>query len=168
MKKTVINRERRPAGVCCGLGLVILLAGLLLDPQTSHAQARNSSIGLGGQIGDPAGVTLKFRNPGGVSYDFMAAWDTGDFFFLNVHGLFEEQIGRHNNVHAFYGPGAYIGVRDRGREHDDDSVFGISAEVGLGVLLEQFELYGQLIPRLDLTPATDGDIGVGIGLRYYF
>lgn len=151
-----------------GLGLIVLLVGLLSISDLAVAQTRSAtSIGLGGQIGDPSGVTLKFRDPGGISYDFMAAWDTGDFFFLNVHGLFERHVGRHNNVHLFYGPGAYLGWRERSRR-DDDTIVGISATVGIGVILEQFELFGQLIPRLDLSPATDGDFGVGVGVRYYF
>lgn len=148
---------------------VALVAGLMLLPDTTLAQRGPSgAIGLGGQIGSPAGVTLKFREPSAVSYDFMAAWDADDFFFLNVHALFERPIGRHGGVHFFYGPGAFIGLRDGRRNHNDESVFGISATVGLGVLLEQFELFGQLTPRLDLVPATDSDIGVGIGVRYYF
>lgn len=168
MQRTRRN-SRRPTTLQYVWGLAVLLVGLLFSTHSSIAQNRSiGSVGLGGQIGDPSGVTLKFRNPTGVSYDFMAAWDTGDFFFLNVHGLLEKHIDRHDNVHVFYGPGAYIGLRDRGRRNNDDSVFGISAEVGLSVILEQFELYGQLIPRLDLTPSTDGDVGAGIGVRYYF
>lgn len=160
---------RRPTPIKFGLGLVVLLVGLLAFTNPAAAQrGPGTSVGLGGQIGDPSGITLKLWNPTGWSYDFMAAWDTGDFFFLNVHGLLEQHVNGNGNVHVFYGPGAYIGVRDRPHERDDDSVFGISAEVGLGVLLQQFEIYGQLIPRLDLTPATDGDIGAGIGVRYYF
>jgi hypothetical protein len=153
-----------------GVGLIVLLVGIFGLRETSVAQTGpRSSVGLGGQLGDPAGVTLKFRNPAGVSYDFMAAWDSGDFFFLNGHGLIESQIGRHRNVHAFYGPGAFVGLREHGRtRHDDEGVAGISATVGLGVILEQFELFGQLIPRLELAPATEGDLGIGVGVRYYF
>lgn len=161
--------DNRPTPLKLGLGLAVLLVGSLLATEPAHAQRRSAPmIGLGGHIGDPSGVTLKFWNPGGVSYDFMAAWDTGDFFFLNVHGQWEQHVGRHDNVHVFYGPGAYIGLRDRNDRRDDDTVVGISATVGLGVILEQFELFGQLIPRLDLAPATDGDFGAGIGVRYYF
>ena len=167
MQKT--RKVRTPNPVRYGLGLAILLIGLLAINNPAAAQRTPSqTIGLGGQVGDPSGVTLKLWNPRGWSYDFMAAWDTGDFFFLNVHGLLEQHVNGHNNVHFFYGPGAYIGVRDRPPEKKNDSVFGISAEVGLGVMLQQFEIYGQLIPRLDLTPATDGDMGAGLGVRYYF
>ena len=160
--------DTRPTPVRLGLGLMVLLVGLTITTPAFAQRSAAGSVGLGGQIGDPSGVTLKFRNPAGVSYDFMAAWDTGDFFFINAHGLWEAPISRHDNVYAFYGPGAYVGIRDHDNRRNSDSVVGISAVVGIGVLLEQFELFGQLIPRLDLTPSTDGEVGIGIGVRYYF
>lgn len=165
MRRTTMKSTRWPRFM--GLCLAVVLGSYCLTDSAMAQSRRSSHVGFGGQLGDPAGVTLKFRNPGGVSYDFMAAWDSGDFFFLNVHGLWERHVGRHDNVHLFYGPGGYIGLRDRGRR-DDESVIGISAIVGLGVILEQFELFGQLIPRLDLNPSTDGEVGIGVGVRYYF
>lgn len=154
-----------------------LALGLLLTFGTStaaEAQSQNnpgsqnkSRVGLGGQIGEPAGVTLKIRNPGATSIDILAAWVGDDVFFVNVHGLRETQVSDNENLHLFYGPGGYVGFHDR--VHDDDEVVaGISATVGLGFLVEQFEIFGQITPRLDLTPATDGDLGVGVGVRYYF
>lgn len=135
--------------------------------ENTPTNQRESRVGLGGQIGEPAGVTLKIRNPGATSIDILAAWVRDDVFFVNVHGLLEKHISSNQNLHLFYGPGGYVGFHDR--VHDDDEVVaGISASVGLGFLIEQFEIFGQLIPRLDLTPATDGDLGVGVGARYYF
>lgn len=147
--------------------LPFLVMGLALAI-AQEVSAQQSRVGLGGQIGDPTGVTLKFRDPGDMSVDILAAWDVDDFVFVNVHGLFERHIGRHEDLHLFYGPGAYVGVRDRPRRRDDDVVAGVSAAVGLGILFEPFEIFGQIVPRLDLAPATDGDLGAGVGVRFYF
>jgi hypothetical protein len=151
-----------------------IAVGLLLTVATTNwatAQSQDgkhvSRIGLGGQIGEPAGVTLKIRNPGATSIDILAAWVGDDVFFVNVHGLLEKHISSNEKLHLFYGPGGYVGFHDLVNE-DDEVVAGISATVGLGYMIEQFDLFGQLTPRLDLTPATDGDFGGGIGLRYYF
>jgi len=148
----------------------LAFAGLLgtLCVSNAHAQRRPGAVGIGGQIGDPSGVTLTIYNPQSMSYDFLVAWDTDDFFFLNAHGLFEQHLGGRGNLHFFYGPGAFIGFRDRGNEEDDEAVAGISGRVGLGVLFDRFEVYGQVTPRLALTPATDGEIGGGVGFRIYF
>lgn len=146
------------------LGLVLLI-GAACAPQAS-AQRTPGSIGIGGQLGDPSGVTLKFYNGRGPSWDFLAAWDSDDFFFLNVHALYERHLGRRPDLHFFYGPGGFVGFRDRGEE--DDVEAGISGSFGVGFLIEQFEIYGQLTPRLSVVPDTDGDLGAGLGVRFYF
>jgi hypothetical protein len=54
------------------------------------------------------------------------------------------------------------------RGGDDDVVLGISATVGVGVLFDQLEFFGQITPRLALVPGTEGDAGGGVGFRIYF
>ncbi len=103
-----------------------------------------------------------------MSYDFLAAWDLGDFFFLNAHGLFDEPLSVNGQrVGLFYGPGGYVGFRDRA-PGDDDVVVGISGTIGLNLFVERFEFFAQLTPRLDVIPSTSGRVGGGIGVRYYF
>ncbi|QXD14485.1 hypothetical protein GQ464_013735 [Rhodocaloribacter litoris] len=141
---------------------------LLLGTPATHAQPAPGSFGLGGQIGEPSGITLKLYRSRSVSYDFLAAWDLDDFFFLNVHLLNARPLGREREFHVFFGPGAFIGILDRPRFRDDEVVVGLSGQVGLGLFIERFELFVQLTPRLSLLPATDGDLGGGLGARYLF
>ncbi|MGI9174557.1 MAG: hypothetical protein ACR2GR_04490 [Rhodothermales bacterium] len=144
--------------------LLLVLLGVLAVPVL--AQRVPGNIGVGGQIGDPSGVTLLFHNTGGPSYDILAAWDLDDFFYVNLHGLYERPLGDSPRARVFYGPGAFVGIRDR---RDDDEVrLGISGTLGVGFIIEQFEFYLRVTPRLALTSGTDGDVGGGIGLRYYF
>lgn len=148
--------------------LTLVVAFTLWQAPAASAQSAPGSLGIGGQIGSPSGVTLKIDNPGSLSYDFLAAWDLGDFFFLNAHGLFQERLRVDGEqVGLFYGPGGYIGFRE-GNGPDDDVVLGISGTVGLNVFVEQFEFYAQVTPRLDVIPSTDGRFGGGVGVRYYF
>jgi hypothetical protein len=133
----------------------------------AHAQRASGDVALGIEVGEPSGVTLFFYSPQGPSWDFLAAWDLDDFLFVNLHALYERHLADRSDLHLFYGPGAFAGFRDRGRV-DDDVVVGISGTVGIGLLIEQFEVYGRLVPRLSVVPATDGDIGAGLGVRYYF
>lgn len=136
-----------------------------LGPQTAEAQRVPGNVGIGFQIGDPSGVTLQFYNPE-PSWDFLAAWDWDDFFLLNVHALYERPLGNRPDLYVFYGPGAFLGFVERAG--DDEISIGISGTVGIGYLIEQFEIFGQLTPRLSLVPSTDGHFGGGIGARYYF
>lgn len=148
------------------LGALAVLLFLFSAPV--QAQRAPGDIGLGGQIGEPSGVTVKVYNPGTVSYDFLAAWDLDNFFFMNVHGLYERHLGTMSSVHLFFGPGGFIGVEDRPGGGDDDAVAGVSGSFGLNVLFDRFEVYAQVTPRLAVIPETDGDVGGGLGFRYYF
>lgn len=148
--------------------LLTLALALALYATPAQAQRTSGSVGLGGQVGAPTGVTLKLYNAGGPSYDVLAAWDLDDFFFLNVHAQFNRPIEAENveGLEWFIGPGAYVGVVDR---VEDEAVLGISGRVGLNYVLDQrFEFFLQVTPRFDLVPETDADVGGGVGFRYYF
>lgn len=144
--------------------LAIVLFALCAPAQ---AQRAPGDVALGIEVGEPSGVTLFFYSPQGPSWDFLAAWDLDDFLFVNMHGLYERPLAQRSDLHLFYGPGAFVGFRDRGSE-DDDVVVGVSGTVGIGLLIERFEIYGRLVPRLSVIPSTDGDIGAGLGIRYFF
>lgn len=147
------------------VALFVLTTAFMASP--AAAQPTGGDVGLGLQLGEPSGVTLQFYNAGGPSWDFLAAWDIDDFFFLNVHGLFYRPLGNDRRVHLFYGPGAFIGFRDRGSS-DDDVVIGISGTLGIGFMIESFQIFGAVTPRLSVVPDTDGDVGAGVGVRYWF
>jgi hypothetical protein len=128
----------------------------------SHAQ----NVGIGGQLGEPSGVTLKFYNANAPSYDFLAAWSLqADTFLLNGHLLFENRIPTSNldkPLEWFVGPGAFVGL-------SEDGALGISGTIGLNLILtDHISIYGRITPRLALAPDTEEDVGGGLGIRYFF
>lgn len=143
---------------------LLLSALLLASTGDAHAQRPPGDFGIGGVIGDPSGLSLKWYPRGDFAYDLLVAWDLDDFIFLNAHGLFERPM-RNAPFRFFYGPGGYIGILDRGR--DDDVVLGVSGNFGLSYFVEPFEIFVQITPRLNIIPSTDGDLGAGIGVRFY-
>lgn len=147
------------AGVCLAFLLILVL------PVT--AQRASGDVGLGVHIGQPTGLTLKVYNPG-TSVDFLAAWDLDDFFFLNVHAIYDTHLNDENTIHFFYGPGGYVGIRDRGRELDDEVELGVSGSFGFDFLIDKFEIFLQATPRLSLVQTTNFDMGGGVGFRLYF
>lgn len=147
--------------------VLAVLGGLGWSPP-AQAQRAPGDVGIGGQIGNPSGVTLKVYRERFPSYDFLAAWDLDDFFFLNAHLLYEEHLGNSQNVHFFFGPGGFLGVNDRPADREDDAVIGLSGRVGLNVIVERFEIYGQVTPRISVVPDTEGNVGGGVGIRFYF
>lgn len=146
--------------------IALVLVSGLGSAESAYAQRAPGDVGIGGQIGNPSGVTLKVYRPNFPSYDILAAWDLDDFFFVNVHGLYERHLGNTERVHFFFGPGGFLGVDER--PGDDEVIAGLSGRVGLNVIIERFEIYGQVTPRISVVPDTEGDIGGGLGIRYYF
>jgi hypothetical protein len=54
-----------------------------------------------------------------------------------------------------------------------DSVIGMKLNntrgtLGLGFMIEKFEIYGRVTPRLSLVDNTAFDLGAGAGFRFYF
>lgn len=151
--------------------IAVLFAFALCAAHTTvHAQRTSGAVGLGGQLGDPTGVTLKIHNANTPSYDFLAAWDLDDFFFLNAHALFENDIDTEDfdpDLNWFIGPGGFVGFFDGPVE--EEARFGVSGTIGLNLVFNRrVELYARFTPRINLLPNTDGDVGGGLGVRYYF
>jgi len=149
---------------------VYLWAGFtlpLLLPTMLFAQTSNVGVGL--QLGAPSGISVKARIGEVRLYDFTAAWDLGHFFFLQAHSLVIEAPLSTQDLsllNYFMGPGALVGFRNR-TPNESDIVVGISGNFGLAYYIQDFELFFQLTPRLEVIPATRGNIGGGIGFRYY-
>lgn len=148
------------------IALVTILAALAAgNPKPATAQSPAGDFGVGGQLGEPSGVSIKFYQRPGFAYEVLAAWDLDDFFFLNGHALYEKAVPD-SPLRYYLGPGVLIGIRENAP--DDDFVIGISGEFGVNFFLERYEVFLHLTPRLGVIPDTDGDVGGGIGLRYYF
>ena len=147
--------------------LLSLLASVLFLCATFQLSAQRAAgdVGIGIQFGQPSGLSLQIYQPRGMSPDFLAAWDLNDFFFLNVHGVFNNHIGNSEKLHFFYGPGGFIGIIDR--EGQDDIDLGVSGTIGLSLMIKKLELYIRATPRLALLDGTEADVGGGFGVRFF-
>ncbi len=144
---------------------VLTVFGCLFIAVRSHAQ----QFGIGAQFGEPTGLSLRINNAGNMNLDMLAAWNFDNYFFFNLHGLWERPVVSDlPKFHYFYGPGAFVVLRDYKRDYDEEISLGISGTLGLNLYLGRFEIFGQLTPRLTLVKSTNGDIGGGIGGRFYF
>jgi hypothetical protein len=138
--------------------------------QTALAQPADASLGLGGQVGGDSGLTLKSYRTNGLPFqnllharaaDVLLAWNLDGFFFVDAHLLREEPIPD-SPLHYFLGPGLFF------LAGSDDFATGVSGNFGVNFFSGPFEVYLQVTPRLGLLPATTGNLGGGVGLRYYF
>ena len=133
---------------------LILLAAFVAAPASAQ-------LSIGGQVGDPTGLSLKLGGGSGA-LAVAVGWDLDDSVKAEAHYLFSYDRLRRTRrpVYVFYGPGAFVDTNDRRTRA------GVSLGVGLeAVLTPDIELYGLLSPRLQLTDETDFEVGGGVGLR---
>lgn len=136
---------------------------LLLLLAFAATEARAQGIGIGGQLGDPTGLTVRAG-----TLDLAAGWDiSNDKFFGQAHFILGQTrlSGAGADLRLFYGPGVFLGA---GEGRNDDVRFGVSFNGGLAYFLNpRLEIFGQLTPRLQLVDETDFDLGGAAGLRFY-
>lgn len=146
--------------------LLLLLALLLATP--ALAQPRGS-FGIGGQVGDPTGLSLRFGAGGGSAVDLGLGWNlSNDSFFANVHFVLDQNrlSTPPTDLRLFYGPGLFVSVNDPPRR-DPRTTFGLSFAAGLSFYTGPVEVFGQLVPQLQLVDRTDFGLGGALGLRFY-
>lgn len=161
------ERPRRPLRWALTLVIATLLIG---GPASNLTFAQSGSPGgtaIGGQLGEPAGISLYVGQDSGRALDLLAAFDLDDFFYLNAHLLYEEQVGDDPNLHVLYGPGAFLGVHDRATVSDEAGI-GISGTAGLAYYVREFQIYARITPRFAVLPSTGADLGGGLGVRWFF
>ena len=141
--------------------LLALTLLFTLAPDEAQAQQRGG-FGIGAQLGDPSGLALKFGS--GSLFDLAAGWDLDEYIFIQGHLLLAERPipGANAPLTYFYGPGAFVGIPDKG-----DAAVGFSFNFGGAYYTGPIEIFLQITPRLSLVPDTDFDIGGGLGVRYY-
>lgn len=144
--------------------------------------AEPSGIGLGIILGEPTGLCAKKWIGPGAAFDLAVAWSfQGDGSFL-FHADYLRHTGRFSGKYsdrllAYYGVGARFGFprtdessrRETGEE-DDDFYAGIRIPVGFTYLFTEAPVDGffEIVPIMDVVPATDFTFAGAIGVRYYF
>ena len=151
-----------------------LLFFLFLPAQAQLTPGQPSRFAIGGQLGDFSGLALKF-GVGSLPVQVAAGWDLDgrDAFAAEAHGLIEQASLNRSELgllYGYYGPGAFLLLREGNDRFDDDGDVGLggSFAFGLGLSLSgPFDVYGQIVPRLLVVPSTDFDVGLALGIRYY-
>lgn len=137
--------------------LLLALGTFLLIP------AASAQTSIGGQVGDPTGLSVKLGDGAGAIL-LAIGWDFGGDDAINLEGhyvLRNRGLQGNQQVRLFYGPGLYASFGDTRKDE-----FGVSFGVGLETeLVPAVEIYGLLSPRLQLIDETDFDLGGGLGVR---
>ena len=145
-------------------GFLVILLLCLLCPTEVAAQRQVGAVGTGAQAGLPGGLSLKLYRSGSIAYDVLANTDLDDRFVVYTHRLWERPLPN-SPLWWYAGPGLLAG----GERLADTPVpvLGASALGGLNFYRERFEVFLQILPRLQVRPEVTPRIGGSVGLRYY-
>ena len=136
-------------------------------------------LGIGIIAGEPTGVTLKKWQDNRVAIDMAAAWsfsENDSFQFHMDYLIHDYTVFRpaelKGKLPLYYGIGGRIKLRDNDNNRNrtnDDALIGVLVPIGIAYLLpkDPFEFFGEIVPTLDIAPATDLDINAALGFRYY-
>ena len=140
----------------------------------AHAED-NHQLGVGVVIGTTTGFTFKYIRDPKIAYDGTLGWGDGDNFRMNGDVLWQKprlfQVNR-EWFDGYYGLGGR--AIDRGNYSSNSNNNGLElgprAVGGVRYMFHdpRVEVFGELAVVMDIIPATDADLEVGIGGRYYF
>ncbi len=134
---------------------------------SSSIFAQKDGVGLGVIVGEPTGISFKRWTGDRNAVDGALAWSFKDPEALHIHADYLWHFMDVIQVDEGQLP-LYVGVGGKIRFADDFNL-GIRVPFGITYLFEgaPLDVFLEVVPILDLTPATDFDFNAAIGIRYY-
>jgi hypothetical protein len=143
---------------------VILLISILIF-LFSIAYAGNLGVGI--IAGEPTGISFRLWQNKVNAFDFGIAWSI-DANILHVsvdyvthnYGIFKPTSG---TMPFYYGIGLRILAKD-------NTNFGVRVPLGIVFIPKgtTLDFFFEIVPTLNLVPATNLDVDGAVGFRYYF
>ncbi len=144
--------------------LLFMLLGIYSMP----AAAQYRSLGIGGMIGSPTGISLKKWVSRRAAYDFGAAWSIGKNPGAHLHAdylLHRSDLEGLESGRSF----AYYGIGGRLKLVDADPRAGARFPLGITYLNpeEPFDVFLEIVPIFDILPSTRFAMNISLGGRIY-
>jgi hypothetical protein len=145
--------------------LIILTIGVMAP----NAFAGGEDFGIGIIAGEPTGLSGKMWLTRSTAIDGALAWSFGDGGdALHLHGDYLV----HNSSLFDVDKGVlalHFGVGGRVK-FADDTLLGVRVPVGLTYFFDNvpLDVFGEIVPILDLVNETEINLNAAIGVRYFF
>jgi hypothetical protein len=152
------------------IAIIMVLLGLAATlAQPADAKPRGN-FGLGIIVGEPTGIDMKWFLNDENAIEAAVAWSTSGNSAVHIQAdylfhFYEWIKVSKGMLPVFFGIGGRFAFVDEG-----DNSLGIRIPVGLdyefagGVV----DVFGELVPVLELTPDTDFELEGAIGVRFWF
>ncbi len=171
-------KSAKSALIWVGLVAMLLTSNGLLQSveagSTDPYGPKARRFGAGIILGDPTGISLKGYVSSRIAIDGIFSWSFVDDAFILIGDLTYDILDIPVNASSFtlpfyIGAGAKVGFVQRGNR-DGKTLIGVRVPVGVGMqfINHAVEVFFEVAPGFEVSPATDFDITGGIGVRYYF
>jgi len=143
--------------------LILFVSTLIFLFSVTYA----GNFGVGIIAGEPTGISLRLWQDKVNAFDFGIAWSidanilhiSADYVTHNF-GIFKPTSG---SMPFYYGIGLRILAKD-------NTNFGVRVPLGIVFMPKgtTLDFFFEMVPTLNLVPATNLDVDGAIGFRYYF
>ena len=132
-----------------------------------NVASQDKGFGLGVLIGEPTGLSAKLWTSEKTAIDAGVAWSFVNSGFLHIHAdmlihsfLIDVDKGK---LPLYFGIGGKLVLAN-------DLGLGVRIPLGMAYLFDSapIDIFLELVPVLDLVPATAFSFEGGIGVRYFF
>ncbi|HXE97588.1 MAG TPA: DUF3996 domain-containing protein [Dongiaceae bacterium] len=159
-----------------GVAAIVMVMMLMI---VSGARAEDG-LGVGIIAGEPTGISVKKWLSRDTAIDAAAAWSfsENDSFQLHADYLIHnfgvlKTAGIDGRLPLYFGIGGRLKLQNNGnnnRRNDHDALLGVRIPFGIAYMFAKapVDIFAEIVPILDLVPATDLDINGAIGVRFYF
>lgn len=145
-----------------------ILGVLFLLSLSNLVTAQQDGFGIGLIVGEPTGISFKKFIGGNKAVDGAMAWSFRRPESFHIHAdllwhnydLLQVNTGK---MALYYGVGGRL-------RFAEDPQLGLRIPVGLTYLFDgaPFDVFLEVVPILDLIPATDVEFNGALGGRFYF
>jgi hypothetical protein len=149
---------------------IVLIAGII--PVLLSGQ----NLGLGVVIGSPTGLALKYTLSKQSAIAMHAGWSfisnkgfhlTGDYQYLFPMVIETAEGASISDLTPYIVAGGRFRLKEDDVADEDDFHLGLRIGGGIEYLIQKFGFFLELVPVVDLVPATEFDWEYGIGFLFY-
>jgi len=160
MRTVILNNSKK----------IILISFVLTLFGTSHVFAKtgNESSGIGIILGTPTGLSSKFLDNGSSHFNAALGWSFKKESDLYIH---TDYILKYFNPIRFspnFSMTPTMGIGGRLKTKDGELGLRIPFSIHYTFKESPFDIFFEIVPTLDLIPATDFEIGAALAFRYLF
>ena len=145
----------------CTIRLLILV--FIISFSTTYGQGK---FGLGIILGEPTGISAKVKVSSTTAFDGAIAWSFVNEGALHIHA---DLLLHTSDLISKVLP-IYYGIGGRIKFRKDETRLGIRIPIGIvyDIPFIRIDLFGEIVPLLNLNPSTNFTMNAAVGGRFYF